>query len=316
LSPLSKAFGVLLMGVALLARRFAAADVPLDAVVVQGERTGPPLWRVERDNAATVWILGTVSPLPEGLTWRAGEVQRLLGTADAVLLAKPLQITLPRAFWMLLTQRDVLLLGGGRTLADVLPPDLYARFSAERTQYGLGSQKWEHDRPLIAGALLEDAAFERHGLSQHLDVSLAVRRLGREHHVAIEEVKVPAAPDLLAALRSIDPAAENRCLAAMVATVADGIPLLGERALAWSRGDVERLRALPASTEATCAGFLTADTRAGGLLALTHREWLGSLESHLRGGGTAIAVVEVDLLLGKDGLLAALEADGFHVEGP
>jgi uncharacterized protein YbaP (TraB family) len=298
------------------AGRPAVAQVALDEVVVSGERPGPPLWHVYGETRGTVAILGTVSPLPAGLRWRAGEVLGVLAGADAVLLAKPLQITLPRAFWMLLTQRDVLLLQGGRTLADVLPPELYARFSAQRAAYGLGPHEWDRYRPVIAGALLEDAAFERHGLSQRLDVSLAVRRLAREHHVASEEVRVPDAPDLLRALRGIDPAVEDRCLEAQLATVADGIPPLEERARAWSRGDVEAIRALPASPQATCAGLLAADTSAGELLAQTRREWLRSLEAHLRAGGSALAVVEMDLLLGPDGLLAALRADGFRVEGP
>jgi uncharacterized protein YbaP (TraB family) len=306
----------LMCAAVLFAAKVAAADVELDEVIVTGARTGPPLWQVHGSPPATLWILGTTSPLPAGMSWRAGDVLKVLATADSVLLAKPQQITLPRAFWMLLTQRDLLQLRGGKTLADVLPADLYARFSAERAQYGRGPREWEHDRPLIAGALLEDAAFQRHGLSERLDVSLAVRRLSHEHHVAIDEVKIPAATDLLAALRNIDPETENECLASMVATVADGIPLLTERALAWSRGDLEQLRKLPASSEAICAGLLPADTRAGGLLAATRREWLQHLESHLRSGGTSLAVVEMDLLLGDGGLLAALEADGFSVAYP
>ncbi len=307
----------MLAAAVLVAGRVAAADPGLDEVVVTGARTGPPLWQVQGSSpAATVWILGTVSPLPAGMTWRAGDVLRVLASADSVLLAKPREITLPRAFWMLLTQRDMLLLSGGKTLADVLPPDLYVRFAAERTLYGQGPRKWERYRPLVAGALLEEAALERHGLSQRLDVSLAVRRLAHEHRVAVDEVQIPAAPDLLAALRSIDAGTENECLAAIVATVADGIPLESERALAWSRGDLDALRALPASSEATCAALLAADTRAGGLLALTRREWLDKLESHLRRGGSAIAVVEMDLLLGDAGLLAALRADGFRVVDP
>lgn len=307
----------LFVAAVLLAGAAAAADSSLDEVVVTGARTGPPLWQVRGTApAATVWILGTVSPLPAGMTWRAGDVLRVLASADSVLLAKPREITLPRAFWMLLTQRDLLMLPGGKTLADALPADLYARFCAERTRYGQGPRKWERYRPLIAGALLEEVALEAHGLSQRLDASLAVRRLAHEHHVAIDEVKIPAAPDLLAALRGIDAGTESECLAAIVATVADGIPLLRERALAWSRGDLEKLRALPASSEATCATLVAADTRAGNLLALTRHEWLEKLESHLRAGGSAIAVVEMDLLLGDSGLMAALRADGFSVVDP
>lgn len=291
----------------------AAADTAMDEIVVRGERPGPRLWHVSRD-AAQVWILGTVSPLPTDITWRGSEVERLLDRADVVLAAKPLEITIPRVLWILLTKRDILRIPGGRKLSDVLPPGLYARFAAQRARYGGG--KWERYRPLVAGALLEDDALKKNGLSTRLDLSLTVRRLARKHRVPIDEVNIPGAPDLLEALRTVTPETESKCLAAMLDTVESGLPLLADRARAWSTGDVERLRILPASTEATCGALMSATSRASGLLAQIHDHWLEALEAHLRRDGVTVAVVDMDLLLGRGGLLDGLRADGYLVEGP
>lgn len=293
----------------------APAQTVLDPLVVNGERTGPRLWHV-RGDAGELWILGTVSPLPVGVRWRASEVERRLTGADAVLLAKPLEISAPRVLWMFIAQRDLLLIKGGRKLRDILPPDLYGRFAAQRLKYTGGANQWDRYRPLIAGALLEDAALQKNGLSTRLDVSLAVRRLARDRHVKIDEVKIPGATDLLQALKTVTPDAENRCIGAMLDTVEHGMPAMVARAAAWSSGDLEKIQVLPESTEAACSAALAADPHAGGVLETIQRNWLDALERHARSGGVAVAVVEMDDLLGPGGLLNALRADGFTVEAP
>ena len=286
-----------------------------DEIIVSAPRLGPRLWYVQHD-AARLWILGTVSPLPVGARWRAGEVERLLGEADAVLAAKPMEISLRRVLWILIAQRDLVVIKDGRKLEDVLSPELYARFAVQRAKYGLGKEKWERYRPIVAGALLEDAAMQKHGLSERLDVSLAVRHLARNHHVRIEEVKIPGAPDLLGALKSVSPDAESRCLTAILGTVESGLPLLAQRADAWSSGDLERMQGLPESTEQSCGAALGAEKGAAGVLAQIHRRWLEALEAHLRGSALTIAVLDVGLLLGPGGLLDALRADGYAVAAP
>jgi len=303
----------LLAAACLLAAVTAAGSA--DEIIVSAPRLGPRLWHVQHD-AARLWILGTVSPLPVGASWRAGEVERLLGEADAVLAAKPMEISLPRVLWILIAQRDLVIIKGGRKLEDVLSPELYARFAVQRAKYGLGKEKWERYRPIVAGALLEDAAMQKNGLSERLDVSLAVRHLARKHHVRIDEVKIPSAPDLLGALKTVSPDAESRCVAAILETVESGLPLLAQRADAWSSGDLERMQALPESTEQSCGAALGAEEGAAGVLAQIHRRWLEALEAHLRASALTIAVLDVDLLLGSDGLLDALRADGYAVDAP
>ncbi len=308
-------WAVLLLSACALVPAGAHAIDTVDAIQVSGVRPGPRLWHVERDGAH-LWILGTVTPLPVGVTWRSAEVETLLSRTDVVLAAKPLEITMPRAAWIMLTQRSLVMNRGGRRLRDLLPADLYARFAALRRATLGDSDKWEHDRPLIAGMLLEDAALKAGGLSNRLDVSLTVRRLAREHHVRIREVSIPDGPDLLRALQTVPPEAENRCLDAMLHTVEDGIPALRERALAWSSGDVERIRGLPEPASAFCADLLTAEPRAGAPLAQIRGRWLEALETQLGQRGTALAVVDLDLLLGGGGLLESLRAGGIDIDGP
>jgi uncharacterized protein YbaP (TraB family) len=129
-------------------------------------------------------------------------------------------------------------------------------------------------------------------------------------------VKIPGAPDLLEALKSVSPDVENRCVAAILDAVEKDIPLLADRARAWSSGDLERISALPESLESICGALMSADTRAGEVLARIHHQWLEALEGHLQRGGLTIAVIDVDWLLGPGGLLEALRGDGYAVEAP
>jgi len=293
----------------------AAAEAPIPEIVVNGERAGPRLWQV-RSETAQVWILGTVSPLPVGMTWRAREVEQALDAAQALLVAKPLEISLPRVLWMLFAQRDRLMIRGGRTLKDVLPSELYRRFKTQQSIYGPSSDRWDRYRPIIAAALLEDAALKKSGLSARLDVSLAVRRLARQRRVPIEDVAVPGAPELLDALRNIAPDLENQCFSLVLTTIETGMPLLAARAAAWANGDVAQFASLPPSSEAACGAVLRADPRTSDLLAGTHDHWLAALEAHLHGRGVSVAVVDMDALLGRHGLLLDLQDRGYEVDGP
>lgn len=293
----------------------AAADPSLAPVVVSGERAGPGLWQVSGEQAR-LWILGTVSPLPVGMTWRAREVTHVLGKVDTVVVAKPVELSLPHVFWMLIAQRDLLLLPRGRKLRDVLPAYLYARFGAQRAQSGEGGDKWERYRPIIAGALLEDRALAGQGLSDRLDVSLTVRRLARERHIAVMELNTPGAADLLKALQAVPPAAELVCFTTLVQTVETGIPALAARADAWASGDLERLRALPPSAMTACAAALAGEGAAGAPWQRTRDAWLAALEARLRGADATLAVIDLDLLLGPRGLLQDLAGAGYRVEEP
>ena len=121
-----------------------ADQVPqvLDELVVTGERAGPGMWHVHR-GAAQLWILGSMSPLPKDITWRSKQVEQVLESANQVLVQKPFEIGIARILWLLITERSVLMVRGGKRLKDILPADLHARFAAQRSKYTEDPNKWE-----------------------------------------------------------------------------------------------------------------------------------------------------------------------------
>ena len=307
-----------LLPIALLAPVCRADQPPqvLEELVVNGERAGPGMWHVHRGNSQ-VWILGSLSPLPKGITWRSAQVERVLQGASQVLVQKPFELGIARILWLLLTERSVLMIRGGKRLKDVLPADLHARFAAQRAKYTDDPEKWERFRPLIAAAFLQQDAFHRAGLSTRLDLGAAVRALAKAHGVPIEELKIAGVGDVMQALKSLPPATENICVAASLATIEGDLPRLIDRAQAWASGNLERIAKLrePAEVDA-CRAALDTGVGAADIIARMRAMWLGTIEKYLQSGGVTLAVVNMDLLLEPGGLLDEIRAKGYEVDAP
>jgi uncharacterized protein YbaP (TraB family) len=288
----------------------------MEEIVVNGERAGPGLWHVYK-GSAQLWIFATISPLPKDMTWRSKQLETILDGTDQLLVAKPFEIGVARALWLLVTQRDLLMAGHGKKLKDVMPADLHERFAAQRAKFTKDSDKWEKYRPIIAAAFLEEDALHAVGLSTRLDLTDEVRTLARKHHVRIEEFKIAGLHDVLDALKTLPPETEQKCVAASLATIETGMPRLIERAQAWTTGDVQRIQGLPESAEvAACRAAVTVDPGAGDLLALLRQTWLENMERHLRSGGVTLAVVSMDMLIESGGFLDELRAHGYAIDAP
>jgi uncharacterized protein YbaP (TraB family) len=310
------------MAANLLAGCFAAAgradQLPpaLDEIVVTAERAGPGMWHVHR-GPANVWILGSISPLPRDITWRSRQVESVLESTSQVLVQKPLEISIPRILWMLIADRKYLMVGGGKKLRDVLPPDLQRRFAAQRSNVGEDADKWERYRPIIAAAFLQQAAFHQVNLSMRLDLGAALRVLAKKHGVRIEEIKVAGVSDMLEALKTMPAATERTCVEASLTTIESGLPRLVDRAQAWAVGNVERIENLPELKDVdACRTALDAGKGALDVIGRIRQTWLENIEKYLRSAGTTIAVVNLDMLLERGGLLDELRAKGYEVDPP
>lgn len=288
----------------------------LEELTVTGERTGPGMWHVRR-GTSQLWILGSMSPLPKGITWRSKQVEQVLATAHRVLVPKPLEIGIVRILWLLLTERSVIMIPGGKRLEDVMPPALYARFAAQRARFPHDADRWERYRPIVAAAFLQQAAFHSVGLSARLDLGAAVRKLAEKHDVPVEEVKIAGVGDFLDTLKVMTPATENACVEATLVTDESGLPRLIERAGAWSTGNVERIRSLPQPAEVdACVAAIDSGAAKGDLVARVRQAWLTAMDKALQEEGVTLAVVNMDVLLGRGGLMEALQARGYTIDSP
>jgi uncharacterized protein YbaP (TraB family) len=301
---------------AIACRADQGTPATVEEIVVTAERAGPGMWHVHRD-AANVWILGSIAPLPRDITWRSKQVESVLESTSQVLVQKPIEISIPRVLWMLIADRKYLMVGGGKRLKDVMPLDLHARFDLQRSRVGEDKDKWEHFRPIIAALFLQQAAFHQVNLSMRLDLGAALRTLAKKHGVRVEEVKVAGVSDMLEALKTMPAATERSCVEASLTTVESGLPRLVERAQAWANGDVERIEKLSQLKEVdACRTALDAGKGAFDVIGRIRQTWLENIEGYLHSPGTTIAVVNLDMLLEHGGLLDELKAKGYEIDAP
>jgi uncharacterized protein YbaP (TraB family) len=150
-----------------------------------------------------------------------------------------------------------------------------------------------------------------------LDLGAALRALAKKHGVRVEEIKVAGASDMLEALKSMPPATELTCLEASLSTLETGLPRLVERAQAWAVGNVDRIENLPELKEVdACRAALDDGKGALDVIGRIRQTWLENIEKYLRSAGTTIAVVNLDMLIERGGLLDQLRAQGYEIEAP
>ena len=64
----------------------AEPGAPMAELVVEGQHEGPRMWSV-RSGEHTLWILGTISPLPKKMVWQPDAVEEALKQTQEVVPA-------------------------------------------------------------------------------------------------------------------------------------------------------------------------------------------------------------------------------------
>ena len=115
----------------------------LDEVVVSGEQPGPGLWQV-KNGANTLWVLGTHSPLPRDMKWRAREVESIIARSQSVIAPPDVEVDADIGFFGALRLMPAALraraIPDDKTLSDVLPTDLHATMGSAQEALSLAAQ--------------------------------------------------------------------------------------------------------------------------------------------------------------------------------
>ncbi|WP_119718700.1 TraB/GumN family protein [Cognatilysobacter tabacisoli] len=302
--------------------------VDADLVLVTGQQAGPGLWQVRR-GANTLWILGTVWPLPKDVDWYSPQAEAVLARADEVL-GRPgfsasvgtggmfkLAFALPT---LLKARRNP----GDRQLSEVLPPDLYARWAALKREYlprNDGVEKW---RPTFAAGELYGAAIKRRGLSggnvgERVNATIEKRKLKVTTTRVETKIKDPKG---MARSFSRTPLDEVQCFRSVLDRLEGDVATAAERANAWAVGDMATLQRLAGrpSLQPCFDTFAQTDVaRQMGMddaLRRSEAQWLAAAEAALARNDTTFAMLDLDQVLADDGLLARLRARGYEVIAP
>ncbi len=294
---------------------------PLPEVVIEGRHEGPRMWTVRKGDH-TLWILGTISPLPKKMVWQPDAVRETLRHTQEVVPAWPSYgiganpLTALRVYieWRRL-QKDP----DDRGLRDTLPPALYTRVEALKSRYDPKDSKLEQMRPMLAARQLTTRVLDAAGLAQRNEVQQKVLELAREQGVRIhqDKLKIEDPVNLLKDVERTPLDREVACLESVVTLLESDIAPMQQRAQAWALGDVDTLRRLPwAADRTTCLTAVANSERVRALIARAQDDWLIAVEDSLNRNSGTLAVQSMDRLLGEHGALALLRARGYTVEGP
>lgn len=306
----------------------ATAELP--AVVVTGEQPGPGLWKVSKGDHV-LWILGTLSPLPKDMSWRAKDVEDVIAHAQAVLNPPRIDVKADVGFFgklrllpSLIAVRDN---PGHKTLQEVLPPDLYARWMTLKDKYigrgrGRNIETW---RPIFAALELYNAAIKQTGLTRS-DVAsdvvrAATKRANIEPTASTVKMKVE---DPRAAVKEFKGGSMDDidCFRKTLDHIETDLGTMTARANAWATGDIAALRKMPYTDLRDSCLAAVADTELAHELGFSNIDervqdaWLDTAAASLDRNAVTFARLPMNELLRPDGYLEKLRARGFGVEAP
>jgi len=210
-------------------------------------------------------------------------------------------------------------------LRDVLPADLYARWSALKAVY-LGKDKSvEEWRPIFAADRLYVAALDQAGLRNGSGVGDRIEKLEKKYKIkrtstAVKhEIKDPKRLAKSFARAEIDDVA---CFRSLLDRLELDVKQAAEQANAWAVGDIRELRRLIAADNLKSCFEVIANTEAARSMGMdksieqSEAQWLAAADAALTANRSSFAVLPVRKLFEVDGPLARLQAKGYTVLAP
>lgn len=299
----------------------SADEDVLPEINVIGERPGPGLWRVV-NGERTLYILGTLRPLPKKMVWKSREVEEVVARAQLVIPERTdidADLGPIKAVRLYFQWRDVRKNADGAALEDVLPPDLYARFQALRATYAPDKRDMLKRRPVLAAGELWNEALNRQGLSLRVGVDRRVRALAKQNRVPVAEPRLRVADPqaLLAEAAQIPLDAEIACMRATLDRLESDLANARALAEAWATGDVELIRSKAEwQHEQACWTSLTSAPKLAELRRRFDEIWFEEAVRALETKDVALAVAPMPTLLKPGGVLEQLAARGYEVVAP
>lgn len=302
-------------------------DAPVDEnqaieeVTIVGEAAGPGLWKV-RNGDNTLYILGTLSPLPKKMEWRSREVESVVARAQQVIPARSevdADIGPIKAVQLYMQYRKLRGNEDQQTLEQVLPSDLFARFESLRGKYAPRSRDMLKRRPLLAAGELWSEALSRTGLTGRNNVSRQVEKLAKSRKVPVvlPKIFIEDPKGALAEAGKITREAEVSCMRSTLARMESDLDNARRRAEAWAVGDVDALRSTNANEQQeACWSALQQSPKIAAIRQQFEDEWFKLAVNAVETHEVSLAVVPIVELWGRSGVISRMRARGYTVDDP
>ena len=301
----------------------------LAAVTVSGVQPGPGLWKVSKGDHV-LWILGTLSPLPQRMQWQSRDLEQVISQSQQVLLPPTIKPKIDTGFFgklfLLPSAYSARKNDDGKTLQQVLPSPLYARWQVLKQKYignDSGIERW---RPIFAAQQLYKKAIKANDLSSSSGgVQANVDALAKKYNVPETstdyQVEIEHPHDAIKTFKSsgLD---DVGCFGSTLDSIEHDMPAMTARANAWATGDLEALRKLPDSNRhgACVTAIAGADfARKLGFAdapAQLEATWLAAARAALGSHAQSFAMLPMQELISPNGYVSKLKAAGYQVEAP
>ena len=303
----------------------------MDAVTVAGERPGPRMWRVT-DGDNTLWILGTLTPLPKGMTWRSREVEQVIAEADEILApgfagaeisagdTVKMMFLAPAALRAVKNPK-------GKRLQDVLPGDLYDRWAVVRQKYFGKDTKFERNRPMFASQDLYWKATESAGLTRSDPVWGSIDAMAKAHGVTITRTSIsyPLNLDRAKSKAGVSNLAQSAvddvaCFRLTLDRLDADIDIMKARAVAWADGDLDVLRRIRTEELVpACKSIADASMSFQQRPDVTERlaaKWVAAAQNALQRNRVTFSALPLSEVLNPNGYISRLQLLGYVLHQP
>lgn len=285
------------------------SDVQSEEIVVTAQRSGIPVWRVSGPQT-TIVLVGTINGVSKNTNWDPAPLTAALLKADRVMFPGSVKLAISAfsAIGYLPKFLKFATLPKGRSLKDMMPPDQFARLIALQKR-GVLKAGFERRHPLFLAYLLRRAAEGKKGLGP--DPDKFVNNFARKNKlklVPLASIKAkPLATDLFASA----PTTHVPCLLDAITLAEAGPGAIKARSDAWAQRRVPDVMASTAERmfHSCWPSGTDADRRVGQNLRRSVRQILAQPQ-------VTVAVVSLDALAERGGVLDELVSAGFDVRGP
>lgn len=312
----------------------APAEPALEAapaqIVVSAKRPGPGLWKVSKDGHV-MWVFGMYAPLPPKMEWDDSRVDRLVAQSQEVL-APPMAgvgvgwLSGFKALAALPSLVGVQKSPDGAQLRDLLPADVYARWSVLKQKYIGEDEGVERYRPFFAAQELMEAALKKNGLSTSIPVRKQIETIAKKRGVKVSSTGfIVQLEDPGRVLKDFKKSQmeDTACFTKTLERFEGDIDAMRTRANAWANGNIAEIGKLDyAEREDACNDAIFNSPAAKKHPAFQNlrerrlESWLKAAEKALDNNTSTVAMLSMSDILGPKSYLAALQARGYTVESP
>ena len=337
---------VLVLGLLLSASAISAhrpnelrAESSVEEIRVDGEYPGPAMWKVARaqdPEAHVMWVVADIRLLPRKMKWKSVDIENAVRNADEVLLFPTIDVK-PEGEIGFRNGLSLLRLALGirknpndRRLKDVVAPEVYLRWMAQKKIYLPRNTAIERWRPVFAVDKLFDKALDRLGLREEGVIWESIEKSIEKHGIKTTRptlsVVLPL-DELKTSLQAFlhEDLQDQECFDTslqLIAAISDSASMRA-RANAWATADLAALSWLDKLPDPhiACMRALLESTIAKQIFpenigARFAELWLSQAEASLATNRSTVAILPLSLVIQPDGWIAKLQSMGYEVTAP